>query len=198
MALKKEVRLPVREGLQISLEHIRKSQTRSIIIVASTALGISYLTYFLITNLIISDYSGKTDLVMEAYHFWLIVVSLFVCGVSLVNSTMISVLERYREIGTMKCLGALDNHILRLLLMEALILGLAGGIVGFVLGTSISVLSCCLEAGFSIILRLPLTKFLEFSMPILSLSVILSVISTAYPAFRAAKLQPVEALQYDV
>ncbi|MCJ7634734.1 FtsX-like permease family protein, partial [Candidatus Bathyarchaeota archaeon] len=161
-------------------------------------LGISYLTYFLIINIILSDYSGKTDLFMEAYHFWLIVVSLFVCGVSLVNSTMISVLERYREIGTMKCLGALDNHILRLLLIEALILGLAGGIVGFALGTSISVLSCCLEIGFNIILRLPLTKILEFSIPILALSVILSVISTAYPAFRAAKLQPVEALRYDV
>jgi len=135
---------------------------------------------------------------MEAYHLWLVVISLFVCGIGLVNSTLIAVLERYREIGTMKCLGALDQHVLQLLLIEAFLFGLAGGVIGFTLGTITSILSCCFQLGFTILQRLPFLGLLGLFGQITLLSVTLSVITTAYPALRAAKLNPVEALRYDV
>ena len=198
MTMKREVHLPLLDSLQISLEHIRKRKTRSIIVVASTALGISYLTHFLATNTIVSSFLGETGGSAEAYRFGLIVVSIFICGISIINSTMISVLERYSEIGTMKCLGALDQHILKLLLIESFFLGLTGGVIGFTFGTVTSILSSYFELGFTVLQRLPLTGFLELSGQTIALSVILSVVSTAYPAIRAAKLNPVEALHYDV
>ena len=196
--MKKEIHLPLSEAFQISLENIWKRQTRSLIVITSTALGISYLTYFLSTNVIYSTSLVKAGISVEAYHLWLVVISIFVCGVSLVNSTMISVLERYKEIGTMKCLGALDQHILRLLIIEALIFGLAGGLAGFTLGIIVSLLSSSFELGFGILQRLPLLGLLELFAAIMGLSIVLSVVATAYPAFRAARLNPVEALHYDV
>ena len=166
--------------------------------VSSTALGISYLTYFLATSAIFSSFLGKPGDAVEAYQSWLIIVSIFICGISLVNSTMMSILERYREIGTMKCLGALDQHVLMLLLIEAFFLGLAGGIFGFTLGTITSILSCYFELGHGVLQRLPFRGFSNLFGLMIVLSVSLSVISTSYPALRAAKLNPVEALQYDV
>lgn len=196
--MKREIHFPLSDALQISLEHIRKRLTRSIIVVASTALGTSYLTYFLATNTIISSSLGKAGESVEAYHFWLIVISIFICGVSLVNSTLISVLERYREIGMMKCIGALDRHILSLLVIEAFLLGLAGGVIGFTFGAATSIVSCYFELGFNVFQGLPLTGISALFGLVILFSVTLSVISTAYPAIRAARLNPVEALHYDV
>jgi len=196
--IRRNVRLPLSDSLWISLENIRKRQTRSIIVVMSTALGISYLTYFLVTNLIFSTFLQGKEGAIEAYNFWLIVVSIVICAVSLINSTMIAILERYNEIGTMKCLGAPDNHIMRLLLIESALLGLGGGFIGFTFGAVTGILSCCLELGLIVLRGLPLTGFLGLSGQTMVFSVVLSIISTAYPAIRAAKLNPVEALHYDV
>ena len=195
--MKRETHLPLSEAFQISLEQIWKRQARSIIVVASITLGILYLTYFLATNAIFGASLKDGSASVEAYQFWLVVVSIFVCGISVVNSTLIAVLERYGEIGTMKCLGALDKHILEFFLIEAFLFGLVGGVTGFTLGVIISILSSCLQLGFDILQRLPLTDFLKLFGPIIASSVTLSVISTAYPALRAAKLNPVEALRYD-
>jgi ABC-type antimicrobial peptide transport system permease subunit len=135
---------------------------------------------------------------VEAYHFWLVVVSIIVCGIGLINATLISVLERYREIGTMKCLGALDRHIVQLLLIEALIFGVVGGLGGFILGQLIAIVSSGFQLGFDVLTRLPWVNLLSLAGPVVGLSIVLTVLSMMYPAIRAARLDPVKALRYDV
>ncbi|UCH37028.1 MAG: FtsX-like permease family protein [Candidatus Bathyarchaeota archaeon] len=194
--VKRNIHLPFLEAVHISIEHIRKRQTRSLIVGTSIALGIAYLTYFLTTNIIFgASVEGGTA---EAYHFWLVVVSIAVCGIGLINATLISVLERYREIGTMKCLGALDHHILQLLLIEALLFGVSGGVAGLTLGQLIAIISSGLQLGFDVIMQLPWIDMVMLAGPVIGLSVVLTVLSTMYPAIRAARLDPVEALRYDV
>ncbi len=98
----------------MSLEQIKRRIKRSSIIIASIALGIALMSHFLVANLIFQSYGQVTGMVMEAYQFWLIAVSFIVCVVDLTNSSLIAVYERYREIGIMKSLGALDRHVLEL------------------------------------------------------------------------------------
>ena len=197
-SLEARIELPFAEAFRISLEQIRKRFARSMIVILSVALGIAFMSYLQMTNIILSAYMRQEGAVIEAYQSWLVIVSLFVCGVGLVNSTLIATYERYREIGTMKCLGALDKHILKLYLIEAFLFGLSGGVLGFILGSTIATLSNCFQLGLNVLWRIPILETLQLLGLTTVISISLSMIATAYPALKAAKLNPVEALRYDV
>jgi ABC-type lipoprotein release transport system permease subunit len=193
-----KIKLPISEAFLISIEQIRKRFTRSIIMIASIALGIAFMTHINLTNVIVNAYMAEVGTTVEAYQFWLLIISAFVCCVGLINSTLIAVYERYTEIGTMKCLGALDLHILELFIIEAFLLGFFGGIIGFIIGIVTATSSSILQLGFEVLLNFPIIDILKYLGLTTILSIILSIGSTILPAFRAAKLKPVEALRYHV
>jgi len=192
------VEFPFREAFWMSLEQIRKRLKRSIILVGSIALGISLLTHLEMTNVILATYMSSMGSTMEAYQFWLIIVSLFVCGIGLINANLIAIYERYREIGTMKCLGAMDQHVMKLFLIESLIFGAVGGVLGFSFGTITAIASSSVQLGINALSFTPLEAILRYLAISTGLSVLLSVISTMYPALRAARLNPVEALRHNI
>ncbi len=192
------VEFPFREAFWMSVEQIRKRLKRSIIVVGSIALGISLLTHLEMTNVILATYMSSMGTTMEAYQFWLIIVSLFVCGIGLINANLIAIYERYREIGTMKCLGAMDQHVMKLFLIESLIFGLVGGVLGFSFGTITAMASSSVQLGINVLGFTPLEAILRYLAITTGLSVLLSVVSTVYPAWRAARLNPVEALRHNV
>ena len=194
----KRIEFPLSEAFWISVEQIRKRLKRSLVVVGSIALGISLLTHLEMTNVILAAYMKNMDIAIEAYQFWLIVVSLLVCGIGLVNANLIAVYERFREIGTMKCLGALDQHVMKLFLIESLIFGLVGGVLGFAIGTLTAIASSSVQLGTNVLWITPLNTTLKYLALITGLSALLSVISTVYPAVRAAKLNPVEALRHNI
>ena len=193
-----KIKLPISEAFHISVRQIRIRFQRSKIMIASIGLGIAFMTHLNITNVIFNAYMSEVGTTVEAYQFWLLIISAFVCCVGLINSTLIAVYERYTEIGTMKCLGALDHHILELFIIEALLLGLYGGLIGFVIGTITAASSSMMQLGFDAILNIPIIEMLKYLGLTTLLSIILSVGSTIIPALRAAKLNPVEALRYHV
>ncbi len=131
-------------------------------------------------------------------------ISLIVGAIGISNMMFTSVLERTREIGILKALGATNRHILTLFLMEAGIIGIVGGIIGilfgYVLGEGVLVIRQVLlaRAGLSSGMAMPyvlLTPQLVFGTLIFSLAV--GVLAGYFPARRASKLQPVEALRYE-
>jgi len=142
--------------------------------------------------------AGGASLSVETYQYWLMFVALIVSVVGITNAMLIAVYERYKEIGTMKCLGAMDRHILLLFLVESLIQGTLGGMAGFLIGVIGALLSTGFTTGFDILLRVPATEMLLLFAGSTLLSMVLSVVATMYPAFRAAKLDPVEALSYEL
>ncbi|MDD5489591.1 MAG: ABC transporter permease [Candidatus Moranbacteria bacterium] len=122
-------------------------------------------------------------------------ISLLVGGVGIMNTMLISVNERIREVGLRKAIGAKNNTVMFQFLMESAVITLAGGVVGIVFGTLVSLLAAIImqKLGY------------QWPFVITASSVVLAVvISTAvgiffglYPARRAAKYNIVEALRYE-
>ncbi|MFP3950702.1 MAG: ABC transporter permease [Candidatus Bathyarchaeia archaeon] len=190
----------LKDAVRLGLDYVRRRFDRAAINIASTALAISFLSSLLLTDVFYQVYSqleGAT-LSVETYQYWLVFVALAVSIVGITNAMLIAVYERYNEIGTMKCIGALDKHILLLFLVESLIQGFSGGVMGFFIGIIAALLSTGFTTGFNIIFKIPLTRMALLLTGVTALSLILSVVATLYPAWRASKLSPVEALSYEL
>jgi putative ABC transport system permease protein len=130
-------------------------------------------------------------------------ISLIVGGIGIMNIMYVSVMERTKEIGTMKAIGATSNVILLMFLFESAILGLIGGIVGDAAGVGLGyAISYGMRAGFSsTVAQTPSGQILYISTDVLILGAVfgflVGVLAGYFPARKAAKLQPVEALRYE-
>ena len=123
-------------------------------------------------------------------------ISLVVGGIGIMNSMFTSVLERRREIGIMKAVGAKNRDVLLLFLIESGMIGLIGGLIGIGLGISVakSVELIAAQLGFSL-LSVGLDYGVMAFMLLFSFSV--GMISGVIPAYQAAKLKVVDALRYE-
>ena len=120
-------------------------------------------------------------------------------GVGITNSMLMAVTERYKEIGIMKCLGALDKHVLMLFLFESLFLGIFGELIGSAIGILVVIVAYAPQFGWGMVFNATAsTSMGEFFLLGIVLAVILSLLGTIYPALRAARLNPIEALRYEV
>ena len=127
--------------------------------------------------------------------------ALTVASLGIINTLVMAILERRREIGILKALGAADRDVRRLFFAEAGVMGLVGGIVGVCLGWSIGK---ALTFGTNVYLsRQQLPPIDLSSVPwwmvvaAIVFSFVVSLAAGIYPASRAARLNPVEALRYE-
>lgn len=106
------------------------------------------------------------------------------------NIMLVSVIERTREIGVRRALGATRKQIRRQFLTEAVMLSLGGGILGVILGTAIAKAISAFG---------PLPTFVSVGLIAagLGIAVVTGVLAGFFPALRASKLPPVEALRYE-
>ena len=127
--------------------------------------------------------------------------ALIVASVGIVNTLVMAILERRREIGIMKAIGASDGDVKRLFFAEAGAMGILGGVVGVVLGWSIGQ---AINLGTNVYLKrqsLPPEHFWAVPWWLVVFSILfaflVSLVSGLYPAGRAARLDPVQALRYE-
>ena len=117
-------------------------------------------------------------------------ISLLVGGIGIMNIMLVSVTERTREIGVRKALGATFANILLQFLIESIVIGVTGGLIGILLGTGASYAISSIF-GWSTVMS-GFTIALAFGF-----SVLIGVIFGLYPARKAAKLDPIDALRYE-
>ncbi|MCK5592084.1 MAG: ABC transporter permease [Candidatus Pacebacteria bacterium] len=144
----------------------------------------------------IVDQIGTILNVLTLFLSSMVAISLVVGGIGVMNIMLVSVTERTKEVGLRKAVGATNNDILFQFLIESTTLTFVGGIIGILLGASLSFLS-------SVVLTYSLSEDWSFSFPIsaallgVTVSSAVGVIFGLYPARKASKKSPIEALRYE-
>ncbi|MDO8724616.1 MAG: ABC transporter permease [Candidatus Methanoperedens sp.] len=124
-------------------------------------------------------------------------VSLLVGAVGIANTMFMSVMERTRQIGLLKALGATDNEVMKLFIMESGLFGFVGGIIGIIFGILISVIVSAVGLGMGgggTMGAVVTPQLLVFA---LGFSIFVGIISGIAPARSAAKMNPVDALRFE-
>lgn len=191
--VERQISLPTSQAIKIAWRNITIRLARAAITGAGTMLGIAFLMSVFTAAYVQQAQGIHISVAQQQKNNWLVVMSLLVSVVGITNAMLMSVTERYKEIGTIKCLGALDNFVVRMFLIESGLLGLLGSTIGafvgalFMLATGISVLGELNWAGL----------FASFGVCIV-LGTLLSIVAAVPPAIRAAKMPPVEAMRTEV
>ena len=138
----------------------------------------------------ISQTFASTSRVMTNLLLVVALISLIVGGVGIMNIMLVSVTERTHEIGIRMAVGAQARDILRQFLVEAVVLCLAGGLVGILLGRGASV-------SITALLHWPTVPSLPAIVASVAVAVTVGIIFGYYPAWKASRLDPIEALRYE-
>ena len=133
--------------------------------------------------------------VMQIVLVGIAAISLVVGAIGIMNSMYTSVLERTREIGIMKAIGARNSDILEIFLIESGLIGLVGGIFGTIIGTGMALIIGQFSSGAGFLLTITIEPLvLIFG---LLFAFVVGVLSGILPAYQASKLKPVDALRYE-
>lgn len=216
-AIERQVVLPFKKSFEIAFKSIQARFTRSLITTMSLLLAVAFLSFVNVSTdvangiLATKNFELRQALIRAGYDIqpddtsigntpkqkWIVILSLLVCVVGIVNAQLMAVTERFREIGTMKCLGALDRFILRLFLLEAGMQGLIGAAAGALAGGVFALINALIQFKLVAITHLD-WKGAAASIGIaVGVGCFLSLLGVLYPAVLASKMQPVEAMRIE-
>jgi ABC-type antimicrobial peptide transport system permease subunit len=146
--------------------------------------------------------SGDAVLVLDSASgnrsIWLAIMALLVCTIGITNSMLMSVTERFREIGTMKCLGALDMFVVELFLFESGFLGIISSAIGSIIGLLAILLFAVVGKGAGILGQVAVLDILKVLFSGIGVGCLVTVIAAIAPAVRAAQMPPAAALRTEV
>ena len=224
----RQITLPWSAAISIALRNVTIRLGRAMITASGVILGIAFLTYIwtgkVAQDVIDQDQAHKARLTevqtqtnagtqvivpgseeaaeeatsRSARQTWLVVMSLLVSAVGITNSMLMSVTERFREIGTMKCLGALDAFIVRIFLIEAILIGVLGSLFGAILGHVVGLLMYSWKAGWDLPAKINWPVMGLYVLISISVGAIIALVAAILPAIRAAQMPAAAALRSEI
>ncbi|MBN1516339.1 FtsX-like permease family protein [Candidatus Sumerlaeota bacterium] len=220
--VRRQRQLTGKQVLLMAWKNITVRMGRSMLVTSGIVLALAFLTYIMSSDAILRSVlenappsvketlseSGKFAVLEDAdaqiQTRWMVGLALLVSFVGILNAMLLSVTERYAEIGTMKCLGALDSLIVRLFLLESFFQGIAGTTVGILIGLLLAFTESLFGFGWTVAEGVPLMGLVPWNgiFSIIGIAMLagvaLTVAGALYPGWRAAKMKPVEAMRAQV
>ncbi len=200
--------------MSVSMAGLRRRFSRAMITMVGVVLAIAFLCYMLVSESVVRAMIafGSDDLnillqnanvdifsggATDQMTMLLIGLTLLTSLVGIINAMLMAVTERVREIGTLKCLGATDQFVVRTYFVESTIQGVCGSVIGMVLGLVVSMVVNLNTYGSYTFKTFPLKGVLVSLLISLAAGAVLSVVAAIIPAYMAARKQPVEALRVE-
>ncbi|MDY7078177.1 MAG: ABC transporter permease [Chloroflexota bacterium] len=179
--------------LTYGLRSLLRRRTRAVLMILTMTLATALLTVLLVGSLGLRGYLSATllgeylVLRIEGHHYLMAGVCLLVAGLTTADALLVSALERRREIGILKAVGWRTEAVARLFVVEGMLLGLAGGVMGWLAGLAVYGL---------LYWGLP-TQAWWVTLPALGMPVLVGALAAWYPARQAARMPPAEAVRYE-
>ncbi len=214
--IRRAIKLPLAKAVGIAWRSIRVRLGRSLLVTSGIVLALAFLTYILASDALMRSVADEgpqrlletlqrkgvlaalDDAEARAQTWWLVGLALMVSFVGILNAMLMSVTERYGEIGTMKCLGALDSLIIELFLLETLFQGLLGTAAGVAIGLALAFVEGGALYGEAAWAYAPWGGLARLVGVAVVVGVGLTLASALYPAWRAARMLPIDALRTEV
>lgn len=208
--------LPYRKVFQIAWQGLRIRLVKTFLVTGCITLALAFLTYILVSNGLVAQVAERASETLRqrlaregllermlspeqrSQTAWMLGIALLISFVGIVNAMLISVTERFREIGTMKCLGGLDSFIVKLYLFESLCQGIVGTLLGTAIGFALGYGEGLSRFGGEAMRLLPLAAVARILATSFLSGVGLTVLGALYPAWSAARMEPVDAMRSEV
>ena len=195
---------PFHQAFLFAVQGIRLRLGRMLLVLAGVTVAIAFTNVLLTTNDLFDAMGARgleadQGLTRVPVFRWLwMAVALLICTTGTLNAIVMSVTERIKEIGTLKCLGSRNIHIVEIFLFESVLLGILGGVLGAVIGYLAALLNFAATVGW---------KYLTGEMALaaagnilicIGISAALSLLASVIPVLMAAKVEPAAAMRYEV
>ncbi len=191
---------PLGEAVAFSYQSVTLRLGRILIVLVGVALAVAFMAALIVMGEMFKGLSElfDTETGGEDFYKWWLVVAVLISAVGITNSMLMSVTERIKEIGTLKCLGATWLHILEIFLLESVFIGLIGGIAGGALGLVFAAANFGFQFGAEALTLMTPGTVLRGMGAGLVIAVVLCLLSSIYPVYYASKIQAADALRYEV
>jgi putative ABC transport system permease protein len=200
--------------MSVSMAGMRRRFSRAMITMVGVVLAIAFLCYMLLNETFVQSMiaEGSDDLNIllqnanvdilsgggtDQMTILLIGLTLLTSLVGIINAMLMAVTERVREIGTLKCLGATDQFVVRTYFVESAVQGVCGSGIGMILGLVVSMVVNLKTYGWFALKTFPVGGVVISLLVSLAAGAVLSVVAAIIPAYMAARKQPVEALRVE-
>ncbi len=206
--------IPWSVAFQVSWAGVRRRIFRSAITMLGVVLAIALLTYMFVTQNITESLVNTNDDALfillqkagvdpfsanrvDSMTILLITLSLITCLVGIINAMLMSVTERIKEIGTLKCLGALDSFIVKSYFIESSLQGFLGTLFGIAIGLLVAILIATTNYGRAVFTFFPGLAAVKSILIAAVTGLLISIVASIAPAYWAAKKEPVEAMRVE-